>query len=56
METSANLSDGMKRFMTGQALFVTDFTAVDSPGQVALAPAFPFQNTEILTCRNMEEN
>lgn len=41
METSANFSDGMKRFMTGQALFVTDFTAVDSPGQVALAPAFP---------------
>ena len=41
METSASVSDGMKRFMTGQSLFVTDFTAVDTPGQVALAPAFP---------------
>lgn len=41
METSSNMGDGMKRFMTGQSLFVTDFTAVDKPGQVALAPAFP---------------
>lgn len=41
METSSTMSDGMKRFMTGQALFVTDFTAKDTAGQVALAPAFP---------------
>ena len=42
METSATMSDGMKRFMTGQSLFITDFTATgDTPGQVALAPAFP---------------
>lgn len=41
METSSSISDGMKRFMTGQSLFVTDFTAKDAPGQVALAPAFP---------------
>mmetsp|Transcript_21157 Transcript_21157/g.31373 ORF Transcript_21157/g.31373 Transcript_21157/m.31373 type:complete len:433 (+) Transcript_21157:200-1498(+) len=41
METSSTMSDGMKRFMTGQALFVTDFTAKDTTGQVALAPAFP---------------
>jgi uncharacterized protein (TIGR00266 family) len=41
METSSSMSDGMKRFFTGQALFATDFTAVDQPGQVALAPAFP---------------
>eukprot|EP00546_Thalassionema_frauenfeldii_P022267 CAMPEP_0178906962 /NCGR_PEP_ID=MMETSP0786-20121207/7108_1 /TAXON_ID=186022 /ORGANISM="Thalassionema frauenfeldii, Strain CCMP 1798" /LENGTH=420 /DNA_ID=CAMNT_0020578711 /DNA_START=235 /DNA_END=1498 /DNA_ORIENTATION=- len=41
METSSNMSDGMKRFMTGQALFVTDFTAKDTAGEVALAPPFP---------------
>jgi uncharacterized protein (TIGR00266 family) len=41
METSSSMGDGMKRFMTGQALFVTDFTAVDKPGEVALATAFP---------------
>jgi len=41
METSSSMGDGMKRFMTGQSLFVTDFTAVDKPGHVALAPAFP---------------
>jgi len=41
METSSTMSDGMKRFMTGQALFVTDFKAKDVPGEVALAPTFP---------------
>mmetsp|Transcript_14 Transcript_14/g.13 ORF Transcript_14/g.13 Transcript_14/m.13 type:complete len:364 (-) Transcript_14:88-1179(-) len=41
METSSSMSDGMKRFMTGQALFVTDFTATDVPGEVTLGPAFP---------------
>jgi uncharacterized protein (AIM24 family) len=28
METSSTISDGMKRFLTGQSLFVTDFTAM----------------------------
>ena len=48
METSSSVSDAMKRFMTGQNLFVTDFTyrptkerSSSSSGQVALGTAFP---------------
>lgn len=44
METSSSFSDGMKRFMTGQNLFVTDFTYNGDPsksGKVALGTAFP---------------
>lgn len=42
METSSDVSIGMKRFMTGQNVFVTDFTYTgDSTGTVALGTDFP---------------
>mmetsp|Transcript_40270 Transcript_40270/g.56696 ORF Transcript_40270/g.56696 Transcript_40270/m.56696 type:complete len:242 (+) Transcript_40270:46-771(+) len=41
METTSNVSDAMKRLLTGQALFVTDFTANHSQGELALGTAFP---------------
>jgi uncharacterized protein (TIGR00266 family) len=41
IEMKSKLKGGFSRFLTGESLFINDFTAKNGPGQIQLAPACP---------------